>query len=220
MLRRTVLAAALAAVVLPAPAQAEPFTFVALGDMPDGLPKNVFPPFEVLIDTVNALKPAFVVHIGDTKSGSTPCDNAMLDAQLGYLNRFDPAAVYSLGDNEWTDCYRKKAGQFDPLERLDYIRRTYFADPSTSFGVHPLAVESQAVVGAPEHRTYVENTRFTKDGVMFVQAHVVGSNNNLENRNMAAVAEYFARDAANVACTAAGTSSSPSTQYTMVPSAS
>jgi len=38
-----------------------------------------------------------------------------------------------------------------------------------------------------------------KDGVMVMTAHVVGSNNNFEVRDPAAVAEFFARDAANVA---------------------
>lgn len=180
-------------------AQSEPFTFVALGDAPYGKPEEVFAPFETLIATVNARKPAFTIHVGDTKSGSTPCDDAMLDAQLGFLNSFAPAAVYTPGDNEWTDCHRPKAGGFDPLERLDYIRRTYFTDPSTSFGTDPIALESQAVVMADRFAAYVENTRFAHEGVHFIQAHVVGSNNNLEARDQKAAMEFFARDAANVA---------------------
>lgn len=192
--------AVIGAVALSATAlHAEPFTFVALGDMPYGQPAEVFPAFETLIETVNATQPAFTIHVGDTKSGSTLCDSAMLDAQLGYLNSFVPAAIYTPGDNEWTDCYRAKAGRFDPLERLDYIRSTYFTDPATSFGTAPIALESQALVMADTFATYVENTRFTRDGVHFIQAHVVGSNNNLEARNLAAAEEFFGRDAANVA---------------------
>ena len=182
-----------------AAAAAADFSFVALGDMPYGKPEEVNPRYEALIGAVNARKPAFTIHIGDTKSGSTPCDNAMLDKQLSYLNSFAPAAIYTPGDNEWTDCHRKKAGEFDPLERLDYIRKTYFAKPQQSFGATPFAVESQSVAMKDAYATYAENTRFIKDGVMFVQAHVVGSNNNLEARDMKAAQEFFARDAANVA---------------------
>lgn len=190
-----VLAFALACV---SPAAAAPFSFVALGDMPYGKPEEVNPLYEQLIGTVNARAPSFVIHIGDIKSGSTLCDDTMLTTQLGYLNSFAAPVLYTPGDNEWTDCYRKAAGKFDPLERLDFLRKTFFKDGSMSLGKTPVAVESQAKV-MPEFSTYVENARTEKDGVMFVTAHVVGSNNNFEVRDPKAVAEFFARDAADVA---------------------
>ena len=94
MVRKFGFAAILVSVSLAASAaMAEKFTFVALGDMPYGPPEKVFKPFETLIQTINARKPAFTLHIGDTKSGSTKCDNEMLDAQLGFLNSFAPAAI-------------------------------------------------------------------------------------------------------------------------------
>lgn len=171
---------------------AETFDFTVVADIPYGAPETVFPPFEALIEQINTSAPALVVHLGDTKSGSTLCDNAMLDAQLGYLNSFTAPALYTLGDNEWTDCHRKKAGGFDPLERLEYIRNTYFTDPGQSFGVNKVAVESQAQAGYPE------NTRMMMKGIGFIAAHVVGSNNNFEPRTAENVAEYFARNAATV----------------------
>ena len=58
-------------------AQADGFKFIALGDSPYGVPAEVNPSFEALIKTINDRSPAFSVHIGDTKSGSTLCDNAM-----------------------------------------------------------------------------------------------------------------------------------------------
>ena len=185
MLRTIAIALAFSSIALPA--VAADFMFVALGDMPYGKPEEVNPRYEALIGAVNARKPAFVIHIGDTKSGSTPCDNAMLDKQLSYLNSFAPAAIYTPGDNEWTDCHREKAGKFDPLERLAYIRKTYFADPAKSFGAAPIALESQAMAMKDKFALYVENTRFARDGVQFVQAHVVGSNNNLEARDPASL---------------------------------
>jgi hypothetical protein len=172
--------------------QAQDFSFVLLGDVPYGAPDAVFPPFEALIDEINATDPDLVIHIGDTKSGSSLCDNAMLDAQLGYLNRFEAPTIYSPGDNEWTDCYREKAGKFDPLERLDYIRKTYFADPATSFGQSQITLEHQGDAGYPE------NTRMEMNDVYFIAAHVVGSNNNFEPRDVKAVEEFMARDAANI----------------------
>lgn len=180
-------------------AQADGFKFIALGDSPYGVPAEVNPSFEALIKTINDRSPAFSVHIGDTKSGSTLCDNAMLDQQLKFMNMFASAMLYTPGDNEWTDCHREKAGKFDPLERLDYIRKAYFADPAKSLGAAPIAVESQSAVMADKFAKFAENRRLSKDGVVFMTAHVVGSNNNFEVRDPKAAAEFFERDAANVA---------------------
>jgi hypothetical protein len=184
-------AACLVALMLIAgPAMAEPFTFAALGDMPYGKPKKVWPRYEVLIDRVNAAAPALVIHVGDTKSGSTKCNDKMLDQQLVYLNSFAAPTLYTPGDNEWTDCHRKKAGRFDPEERLARIRATYFADPGVSFGRAPIPVTSQAVAGYPENAWAMHR------GVMFATLHVVGSNNNFNPSDKAAVAEFRAREAA------------------------
>lgn len=174
-------------------ASAEPFTFVALGDMPYGNPEDVYAPYQTLIDTVNARAPVLVVHVGDTKSGSTECSDQMLDDQLGFLNAFAAPVLYTPGDNEWTDCHRSAAGGFDPLDRLAYIRSAYFADRATTFGQSAAEVTSQAESGYPE------NARLMMNDVMFMTAHVVGSNNNFEIRDMSAVEEFMARDAANLA---------------------
>ena len=34
--------------------------------------------------------------------------------------------LYTPGDNEWTDCHRPAAGRYNPLERLDAVRATFF----------------------------------------------------------------------------------------------
>jgi len=174
------------------PLAAEDLRFVALGDMPYGKPKKVYPLYETLIDTVNARDPALVIHVGDTKSGSTDCTDKILDEQRAYLNSFDAPTLYTPGDNEWTDCHRKKAGDFDVLERLAYIRDTYFDTPDIAFGKTPLALTHQGDEGYPE------NVRVMIDNVMIITAHVVGSNNGFEPRSRKAVAEFFDRDEANI----------------------
>lgn len=173
-------------------ASAEPFTFIALGDAPYGKPEDVYAPFEMLIGEINNRTPALVLHVGDTKSGSTECSDKMLDDQRQYLNSFSAPTLYAPGDNEWTDCHRSKAGGYDPLERLAYIRDTYYADADKSFGQDPADVEHQGKAGYPE------NTRMLLNNVMFMTAHVVGSNNNFEIRDIEAVKEFFDRDAANL----------------------
>ncbi len=171
-----------------------PFTFVALGDMPYRLPDD-YARFERLIDAINAERPAFSVHVGDTKSGGSSCADETLIKVRDYFNSFERPLVYTPGDNEWTDCYRPRAGGFDPLERLERVRELHFAE-AKSLGVNPMPVERQADV-SPEHRQMVENARWIRDGVVFATIHVVGSNNGFE-RTPEMVAEHFARDAANV----------------------
>ncbi len=192
IMRPSFLAAALVASTVSAtPVSAETFSIVALGDVPYGAPTEVYPPFEALIARINSLTPDLVIHVGDTKSGGTECSDQMLQEQLNYLNTFSAPTLYTPGDNEWTDCHRKNAGGYDPIERLDHIRTTYFADPHSSFGTVPVAVDSMA------DRGYPENARFLHKGVMFATAHVVGSNNNFEPREISAIEEFMARDSAN-----------------------
>lgn len=181
----------------------KPFTFVALGDMPYGKPAKVYPPFKALIGQINALKPAFTVHVGDTKSGSTHCSDKMLLDQLDFMNSFEAPLVYTPGDNEWTDCHRKKAGRFDPIERLAFLRKHYFSLGPRSLGKAPMKLERQSDA-MKEFAGYPENARFVKEGVYFITAHVVGSNNNFEVRDRRAAREFFARDKANVAWLNAG----------------
>ena len=172
-------------------AQAEPFTIVALGDAPYGQPAEVYPIYETLIKTINDRAPELVIHIGDIKSGSTPCSDELLLQQLTFMNSFAAPVLYTPGDNEWTDCHRKNAGAFDPLDRLAFLRAKFFAGPKT-LGATPVDVTTQAGEGFPE------NARVMMKDVMFVTAHVVGSNNNFEIRDATAVAEFMARDAANL----------------------
>ncbi|WP_024576751.1 MULTISPECIES: hypothetical protein [unclassified Afipia] len=173
------------------------FSFVALGDMPYNLPED-YAKFDRLIAAVNALKPAFTLHVGDIKSGGLPCSDEVLKKSYDQIQTFEGALVYTIGDNEWLDCHRKAAGGYNPRERLAKLREMFFATPAKSLGKTPLDVESQTLL-MPEFSTYVENTRFAKNGVMFFTAHVPGSNNGFEAQDPEAAPEFFARDKANVA---------------------
>jgi len=173
-----------------AAAQAERFDFVALGDVPYGPRDTAGPPYEALIGQINALKPAFSIHVGDFKSGSSPCSDEEFEAQLGHFNQFDAALVYTPGDNEWTDCHRFLAGSYDPVERLAKLREMFIAQP--------LAVQRQSDL-MPGFALYRENLRFGRAEVLFVTLHIVGSNNNFEAHDPKALQEFRARDAANIA---------------------
>jgi len=178
------------------------FSFVALGDMPYNIPGD-YQKFDRLIAAVNKMKPAFTLHVGDIKASSQPCSDEIFQKTLDQFQTFDGALVYTIGDNEWTDCHRKSSGGFDPRERLTRVRQMFFPDPQKSLGKMPLAVESQGKL-MPEFSTYVENSRFEKNGVLFIGIHVVGSNNGFETIDPEAAKEFFARDRANIAWLQAG----------------
>jgi hypothetical protein len=151
----------------------------------------------------------FTLFAGDTKNGSSLCtDQAIGQDVINIFNRIKAPTLYSLGDNEWTDCHRTNNGNYDPIERLNYLRMTFF-NKNTTQGHRPIKVERQGALG----EAYSENSRFVRSNVEFVAVNVPGSNNNLvatdsqctkkSSRSQAdcdaATAEYQARNVKDVA---------------------
>jgi hypothetical protein len=140
-----------------------------------------------LVADMNKQKLAFTVHDGDVKSGSTPCtDNVYTDFKAT-LNSLEAPAMFTPGDNDWTDCDRT-AG-YSSSERLDFERKVFFDTPFSQ-GQHKLRQEVQA---AP----YVENRRWTFGRVTYATLNVQGSCNNLCDV-APDPAEYAARNAADI----------------------
>lgn len=187
-------AAAACALVAVAWGAAEPFTFAALGCMPYG--KENFAAYERLLAEINRRQPAFTVHCGDTKSGGEPPTEVFLKKVHTWFDSLDGAAIYTPGDNEWTDVHRKSNGSQDPLVWLGKVRAEYFAEEK-SMGKKPIPLVTQRREKGFEK--FVENARWTRGGVVFATVHVVGSNNNDQPDIPGAVAEFKERDAANVA---------------------
>lgn len=185
------------ACLLPWAAWAQAFHFVALGDLPYGTHDKAGPPYRALIAAINRDKPAFSIHVGDIKSGATACSDEEFQRQRSHFGLFEGAVVYTPGDNEWTDCHRPSNGAYDPVERLQALRRLFF-QPGLSLGRQPLSVSNQSA-RMPAHGAYVENQRWMHQDVMFATVHVVGSNNNLDRRRPQTRAEHEARDRANIA---------------------
>jgi Calcineurin-like phosphoesterase len=154
-----------------------PFAFALIGDMPYGAVREA--PFGRMVEEINRDNEVdFVMHAGDIKAGSERCDNELIVHRFGLYQRFRRAFVFTPGDNEWTDCHRVNNGQYNPLERLAYLRSVFFPHVGQTTGGRLRPVRSQAHGGVyPE---FVENVMFRKHGVMFATTHVVGSNNGLE----------------------------------------
>ena len=186
---------AIATLALQPAARAERFGFIAIGDMPYNLPGD-YAAFDRVIARINTLQPAFTIHVGDIINGQTRCDDALFLRVRDMFATFNGPLVYTPGDNEWTDCHRADNGGYDPVERLAKVRGLFFTDPARSLGREKIALEHQGTDA--RHSTYIENQRWEKSGIIFATLHIIGSNNNLQ-RDQAAVNEYIARNAANLA---------------------
>lgn len=145
------------------------YTFALIGDVPYGAEQIA--KFPTWIKQINA-DPAIssVVHVGDIKNGSSVCSDDYFAMIKRDFDTFAKPFVYTPGDNEWTDCHRANNGAYNPLERLDAVRRTFFPQPGRTMGQKQMNVDSQASIGLPENVSYR-----IKD-VSFAAVHVVGSN--------------------------------------------
>jgi hypothetical protein len=140
------------------------------------------------------------VHDGDLKQGSgSLCDDNLYNQAKGYFNQLRAPAMFTPGDNDWTDCDRASNGGFSSRERLDRERLFFFATPF-SMGQHQMRQEVQTAalcLGVSGPVPCVENRRWTVRGVTYVTLNVAGSCNNLCDTNPDS-AEFAARNAANI----------------------
>jgi len=151
-------------------------SFAVLGDTPYGADQVVDLPN--LISAINADSDvSTVVHLGDIKTGSSRCDTSYFEQVRDQFDTLADPFIFTPGDNEWTDCHRKGAGKFDPLERLDVLREVFYPVPGQSLGERKRWVFSQAYV--PGLESFPENQLWLQSSVVFSVLHVVGSNNGL-----------------------------------------
>jgi hypothetical protein len=176
------------------------------GDLPYSAAQEAALP--ALIDDMNNQQLAFTVHDGDLKQGSgSPCDDALYLRALGWFSSFQTPAMFTPGDNDWTDCDRPSNGGFDSRERLDHERALFFST-NQSLGQHPLTQEVQTAAECLNAASVlvpcVENRRWTFKNVTYATLNVQGSCNNLCDTTRQHVGntgdpeEWAARNQANI----------------------
>jgi hypothetical protein len=167
-----------------------------------------------LIEDMNRHDLAFSVHDGDLKTGNgaPECTDALYLNALDTLNSLKAPAMFTPGDNDWTDCDRPKNGKWNSLGRLSYERLVLFND-SYSFGKRRLRQEVQATplclgssagqgdAAIADRTTFEEpcseNRRWTVGGVTYATLNVQGSCNNLCG-DQSFTLEYERRNEANI----------------------
>lgn len=186
------------------------FTVAVTGDAPYGKPFDDTREFDknpAYIAAINGDKDvSFAMHAGDIHSGSQYCTQAYDLSISNQWSAFDVPLIYTPGDNEWTDCHKKKegGGEYDattgsivyvtdptsgdyvdyaggdPVANLSLVRNIFFSTPGTTSG-KAMSVHSQAQEYEPNYPSdsaFVENVWFEKSGVLFVTVNIPGGSNN------------------------------------------
>jgi hypothetical protein len=170
----------------------QPITLAVFGDWPYSIP--LLNSAQLLIDSINSdPKVRLVLHVGDIHSGSMPCTGAGLNPAppgsvpgwnqgvFDLFERFRDPVVYTPGDNEWTDCHKKKElTSGAPLNELAAVRSLFFASPGITLGVQKRRVLTQARKFNrvyPADAQFVENVMWQESRVVFATLNLPGSNN-------------------------------------------
>jgi hypothetical protein len=186
-----ILGVALLTLTQTANAQDARFRFLATGDLPYS--HNQDATYRRLLKQSESEDFTFLMHVGDFKAASAPCSDNEFSKIRDLFRAYPKPVVYTPGDNEWTDCHGVGA---DPVERLDRLRDLFFKNPKT-LRLNQLNTQHQS--RDPKHSTYVENYRFSKSGVLFIVAHIVGSGNNYRADHPPSMKEFKSRNTANLA---------------------
>ncbi len=145
--------------------QLSPKQFALVGDGPYG-PDNL-PKYQRMIERINETQEiAWVVHLGDMKSGIANCRDEDLRGLYELNQRFIVPFVLTPGDNDWFDCKREIAGGWDRLDRLGKLREIFYTEQPA------LPLVSQG--GRGLFGDFVENVYWQDAGVVFAAVHLTG----------------------------------------------
>jgi hypothetical protein len=111
-----------------------------------------------LIEAINRERDvSFIVYNGNLKGSKEACRDALYERRHMVLETSRIPLFFIPGQHDWVDCGTAEAGGFDPVERLDLLRQTLFAD-ATSMGQNPLALTRESEVS--RFRPFRENVRW------------------------------------------------------------
>ncbi len=193
------------------------YTIGLWGDMPYSEEQATFG-IPNLIADMNNSDIEFSVHDGDLKqgNGAPDCSEALYQDALTTFNSLKKPAMFTPGDNDWTDCNRPgngglADGSTNTIAFLD-LERSIFFSTEYSMGQHQLKQEVQTDdVVTPcldqngDETPCVENRLWTYKGVTFATLNIQGSCNNRCPHTVNGVLpplteeEWAARNAANIA---------------------
>ena len=109
-----------------------------------------------------------LVHLGDTKGGSGPCNDTLMAEPIRIMIRSGAPVLYTLGDNEATDCHRM-------LSRSDMTAQGGVVGSSSAAAaaMYPVAAEYLTAESARSHMISEFFSDLTTDltGTLAVDTH-------------------------------------------------
>jgi hypothetical protein len=136
--------------------QSTTIIFSVMGDIPRSDGEDILIQEHIKLHNEMS-KSEFMFHVGDIKSGSTPCDEKVYAKVAGYLKKLNIPTFIVPGDNEWNDCLKpESAWNFWEKYFLNFENNWQF----------DIEVKRQS------QRT--ENFAFTSRGVLFIGLNLVG----------------------------------------------
>lgn len=166
---RFILACALLAQAAAAMPQPTEFSFAVISQSPTATDDTAL---RTAIAETDADNLAFVVTSG-IKSKIEPCSDNLYTSRKTLLNQAKNGLIVSLAASDWAEC-RNMQGRSTALERLNLLRDLFFVD-EFSLGASKIPLVRQSVM--PKFRSYVENTRWEIDGVLFATVNLPAFNN-------------------------------------------
>jgi hypothetical protein len=121
---------------------------------------------------------SFVVYDGNLKGESEACRDSVYEARRELLDASVKPVVLLPGEHDWVDCGQSRAGGYDAVERLDFLRQTFFGE-SESLGQSPMPLTRES--GVARFRPFRENVRWQQNGVAFIGLNAPSPNNHYLN---------------------------------------
>ena len=130
--------------------------FSVMGDVPRSDEEKII--LQEQINKHNELSQSqFVFHLGDIKSGNTPCTENNYELVADYLKQLTAPVFIIPGDNEWNDCEY-------PDQAWDYWNKYFLAFDQNwklAFDIH-------------RQKNYPVNSAFVQNNVLFIALNLVG----------------------------------------------
>ncbi|HEV3365082.1 MAG TPA: hypothetical protein VG795_13255, partial [Acidimicrobiia bacterium] len=132
---------------------------------------------------MNTFPLSFVVHAGDFKDNVSPCTDSRFNQVKDSFNKSTAPFVYTPGDNDWMDCDKNAGNPMDRVERLNKLREVFFPSVFHPGGVGPDGQslgQNRMLLTTQRQEGFPENTRWTKQGVVFATINAPGANDNID----------------------------------------
>lgn len=132
-------------------------------------------PAQRLLDAIGRDRTvSFIVYDGNMKGPKEICRDRIYEQREALFNTSRVPLVLLPGQFDWLTCGHSKDGDYDPVERLDFLRQNLFYDP-VSLGRNPLPLTRESEVA--RFNPYRENVRWVQGNVVFIGLNVPSPNN-------------------------------------------